>query len=277
VINGYELGHISAQDLENDIMHYFLLNENSPFEIDSLSGVISVADSSLIDYETDTIHELSIYITDFKGGNREVDVIVYILDERELLISDSEFDIDEFTANGTLVGELTATHAEGAELSLSVVDEIDNFPFLFSEDEWTLTVADSSLLNYDSVQVYSFRVAVESELEERDTFSVVVNILAVEQVIQAEDLLFELFEHPRNGVAVDTVYARERNGAQLSFSIINADNVPFEFQVATDGVLYVSDSAQIDSDLNPRISFEVLIETGRGMQSISEKRQTYIC
>ncbi|MDD7805765.1 MAG: cadherin domain-containing protein [Endozoicomonas sp. (ex Botrylloides leachii)] len=67
--NGTEVGQIAVNDPDIDDVHQFELTDDAGgrFIIDANTGVISLADSGLIDYENNTSHAVSIQVTDSAG------------------------------------------------------------------------------------------------------------------------------------------------------------------------------------------------------------------
>ncbi|MDP6446457.1 MAG: Ig-like domain-containing protein [Pirellulaceae bacterium] len=71
---GLELGQISAADIDGDELAFALAGEDAAaFAIDSATGVLSVADAALLDYETQSRFDFDVAVTDAtEAPQREV-------------------------------------------------------------------------------------------------------------------------------------------------------------------------------------------------------------
>ncbi len=87
--NGQFVGSVTPSDVDNgDSFTYQLIDDaGGRFAIDSLSGVVSVADSSLLDYESTTSHLVTVRVTDASGASFNKQFTIALTDSNEFSVS----------------------------------------------------------------------------------------------------------------------------------------------------------------------------------------------
>ncbi len=100
--NGTVVGQVSGSDAEDGTNVTYALADDAGgrFTINSTTGEITVADSSLLDHETDGSHTLRVRVTDSGGLSSERDFVVQVADVNEA-ISDLTFAADSAHADPT--------------------------------------------------------------------------------------------------------------------------------------------------------------------------------
>ncbi|WP_211825544.1 tandem-95 repeat protein [Kistimonas asteriae] len=100
--NGTVVGQVSGSDTEDGTNVTYSLADNAGgrFAINSTTGEITVADSNLLDHETDGSHTLRVRVTDSGGLSSERDFVVQVADVNEA-ISDLTFSVDSAQADPT--------------------------------------------------------------------------------------------------------------------------------------------------------------------------------
>ena len=66
-VNGTLVGTYSGSDVDGDPLTYSLVDESGPFAIDADTGVITVADATQLDFETQSLHSIDVEIFDGKA------------------------------------------------------------------------------------------------------------------------------------------------------------------------------------------------------------------
>ncbi|MBB5209464.1 cadherin domain-containing protein [Chiayiivirga flava] len=145
---GTEIGGVSATDADGDTLAYAITagNTGNSFAIDA-TGTITVADSALL--TEGASFTLTVTATDPDGAFDEatVDIDVPAAPAEPIFDPDSySFEIDEDATNGTVVGQVSATHADGDTLDYAI--DAGNTGNVFAIDPATgvITVADASQL-----------------------------------------------------------------------------------------------------------------------------------
>ncbi|MCW2309263.1 cadherin domain-containing protein [Rhodobium gokarnense] len=159
---GTVVGTASATDPDaGDSLTYSLVDDaGGAFAIDAATGEITVADRSLLDYETRTSLDILVRATDSGGLYQESTETIAINDVNEapdsLTVSLST--IDENSAAGTIVGTVSATDPDaGDSLTYSLVDDAGG-AFAIDAATGLITVANALLLDYETASALNITV-----------------------------------------------------------------------------------------------------------------------
>src|SRR6202008_2451972 len=121
------------------------------FAIDSSTGVITVADSSKLDYETTQQFVLTVRASDgTRSSTGTVTVNLNNLNDNPPVVPSSTVAIDENTANGTTGQTVAATDADGDTLTYSLTAGNSGSAFAIDSSTGVITVADATKLDYES-------------------------------------------------------------------------------------------------------------------------------
>jgi Ca2+-binding RTX toxin-like protein len=165
--NGTAVGvTVWAVDLDaNDNLTYSLTNDaGGRFAIDSATGVVTVANGSLLDFEAAASHDITVRATDSSGLTQDQDFTIDLADVNEAPSSIADADtaenaVVEHAANGTVVG-ITASGSDpdsGDTLTYSLTDDAGG-RFAIDSTTGVVTVADGSLLDYNTAPSHSITV-----------------------------------------------------------------------------------------------------------------------
>src|SRR5262249_41277110 len=126
--NGTTVGiTASSTDVNGGAVTYSLTNSaGGRFAIDPSTGIVTVANGSLLDYETATSHDISIKAVDPSGASSTQTFTIGVADIAPSTPTDGDLtatSIVEGTANGTAVG-LTASSMDvnGGTVTYSLTD-----------------------------------------------------------------------------------------------------------------------------------------------------------
>ena len=172
-----DLVHITAlaTDSDGDVISYYLINDSDGrFQIDLSTGVVTVADASLIDFETEEFHAIeiearssdgstiaenfTIIVTDVDGTGGDTDH-----DITNLIDSDLDMNIiGELDMNGSIV-HLTAlaTDEDGDVITYHLLDDADG-RFSINETSGVVTIADETKIDYETNQSHNVIIEARS-------------------------------------------------------------------------------------------------------------------
>ncbi|MFO0077640.1 MAG: DUF4347 domain-containing protein, partial [Planctomycetota bacterium] len=150
----------------------FSLSDNAGgrFTVNSSTGAITVANSALLNYEAATSHNITIRITDLAGSFSEQTLAINLLDVDEFdvgPVSDANAaanSIAENSANGSTVG-ITAAASDADGSNNTITYSLTNTAggrFTINSSTGVVTVADGSLLNFESATSYTITVRATS-------------------------------------------------------------------------------------------------------------------
>lgn len=153
--NGATVATATATDPDAGDTKSFSLVDNAGgrFAINAATGVISVANSALLNFEAATAHAITVRVTDAAGASYDEVFTINVTDVNEApdsLILASGGSVAENSANGTAVAQLAATDPDaGTTLSYSLVDNAGG-RFAIDAATGVVTVANGSLLDFES-------------------------------------------------------------------------------------------------------------------------------
>ncbi|WP_186289687.1 cadherin-like domain-containing protein [Methylomonas koyamae] len=247
------------------------------FAIDSNTGVVTLADGSLLDYETATSHSITVRATSSDGSTNSQSFTIAVSnlnDNPVSAISDSNASansVAENAANGTVVGiTALATDADtGATISYSLSDDAGG-RFAIDSNTGVVTVADGSLLDYETATSHSITILATSSdgSTNSQTFSIAVtnvNDNPVSTLTDSNATANSVAENAANGTVVGiTALATDADsGATISYSL--SDNAGGRFAIdSSTGVVTVADGSLLDYESATSHSITVLATSSDG-------------
>ena len=191
--NGTVVGAVVASDPDvGDSLTYSLSNNaNGAFAIDA-NGVVTVADSSKLDFETNPVQTIVVVVTD-KGGltdTRTVTIDLSNVNEKPTITGFNFANgdtIPENSANGTVIGSVAASDPDaGDQLSYSLSNNANG---AFAIDaNGVVTVADSSKLDFETNPVQTIEVVVTDKGGLTDTRTVTIDLSNVNEAPVASNV-----------------------------------------------------------------------------------------
>ena len=162
--NGTTVGTVSATDPDaGETFTYSLVNDQGGrFAIDANTGVVTVADSSLLDFETAASHNLTVRVTDSGGATYDEAMTVNLTDANDTPtdLKLTNVEIAEGAANGTTVGTAAATDADSGETFTYSLTDNAGGRFTIDGNTGEITVANGSALDYETATSHDITVRV---------------------------------------------------------------------------------------------------------------------
>ncbi|WP_374307439.1 calcium-binding protein [Dongia sp.] len=167
-----------------DTLTYSLSDDaGGRFQIDAVTGVVTVANGALLDYETATSHSITVVATDAGGLTRSETFSVAVTNVNEAPSTLVDIDatansVAENAANGTVVGvtALASDPDAGDTLTYSLSDDAGG-RFQIDAATGVVMVATSSLLDYETATSHSITVVATDAggLSKSETFNIAVS------------------------------------------------------------------------------------------------------
>jgi hypothetical protein len=254
------VGIISASDPDiGQTLTFSIIggNTNGAFAINPASGVITVANSSALNYETITWFALIVKVQDNGQGmlNSQCTITIDLSNVNEApIILNQSFNVNENSSNGTVVGIVLASDPDiGQAITYSIQSGNTNGTFAINVLTGCITVSNSSLLNFESFPVFNLVVRIQdnysTSLSSQAIVTVVLNNLNEMPIIS--DDAFSILENSLNGSTVGTLNATDPDAGQtLTYSIIGG-NTYGAFSLTSDGKIKVANSSAINYELIP--------------------------
>lgn len=266
--NGTAVGTVTFTDLENSQTHTFAIssgNTGNAFTVNSSTGVISVANSAMLDFETTPTFTLTIQVTDdgtpmLSGSNT---IAIHLNDlEESPTVNSAAFDLNENSANGTSVGIVTVGNKDvGQNHTFTISSGNTGEAFAINSTTGEISVANNAALDFETHPIFTLTVMVSDDYvpANSDTNTVIVNLKNINEAPQVNSADFNLDENSVNGTSLGSVTFADPDAGQTHTFSITAGNTGTAFAInPTNGSLTVSNSAALDYEANS--SFNLAIE-----------------
>ncbi|MCW5861525.1 MAG: cadherin domain-containing protein [Anaerolineae bacterium] len=248
----------NAFDPEGKALIYDIIGgDGAPaFDINSATGVITVEDSSLLDYEVKHSFQLTVRVTDDEPQSTQATVTVNLIDasDQAPVMGDQNFSVAENSPAGTTVGTLVYTDGDTNDSHTFDITGGSGDGLFNIDSLGKITVAPGAQLNYEAVTSYNMTVEIEDEGGLTDTALVTVNVTNLNENPVVTPATFTLAEDAANGAVVGVVQANDPENSALTFSLSGTTIFAIN---ANSGQLTVANSALLDFETNPSISFSV--------------------
>ncbi|MCS6303151.1 MAG: cadherin domain-containing protein, partial [Nitrospira sp.] len=162
--NGTVVGTVTVTDPDaGDTKTYSLTDSaGGRFAIDGSTGQITVADGSLLDYENTPSHDVTVRVTDSGGLTYDETFAINLtnVNEAPTGISLSGNTVEENAANGTMVGTASTMDQDAGDSHTYQLMDNAGGRFAINSSTGQITVADGSLLDYESTPSHDVTVRV---------------------------------------------------------------------------------------------------------------------
>jgi hypothetical protein len=182
-----------ATDADADTSISYSLSDNAGgrFAIDATSGVITVADGTLLDFESATSHDLTVLATSSDGSANSQPFTINPSNVNEPVSSIKDIDVAadavvENAVNGTAVG-ITALAIDadaGTTISYSLSDNAGG-RFAIDATSGVVTVADGTLLDFESAPSHVITVLATSSDGSTNSQPFTVSLIDVAEPVLA--------------------------------------------------------------------------------------------
>lgn len=249
--------------------------DSSYFEI--VGDSLRLKAGIVLDFETKSTYTVNVEVDDASIGGTPDAVATFTLsitdvNERPTIL-DQNFTVAENAANGTVVGTVVASDIDaGQSLTYSITQSAPiSGAFAINAVTGQITVANSSLLNFEALSAVALTVTVTDNGSPNLSHSavVVITLTDVNEAPVIGNQSFEIVENSASGIAVGTVIATDVDGGQsLSYSIVSGNTGgAFAINAAT-GQITVASPAALDYEVNPTFSLTVRV-TDSGNPALS--------
>jgi len=220
-------------------------NTNNAFAIDPSTGQITVADSSVLNYEAIPSFALTVQVIDngtaLLSKTATVTINLTNLNEQPA-ISDRTFSLPENTGNGTLMGTVAASDPDaGQSLTYSFTAGNTNNAFAINPSTGQITVADSSVLNYEAISSFALTVQVVDNGTPvlSKTATVIINLTDVNEQptsISLSNTSFTSNQAPGAVIGTFTTDDQDvRNGNTFTYKLVDGAGSDDNDQLMIDG------------------------------------------
>jgi len=271
-----------ADGTTNTITYSLSDDAGGRFTINASTGVVTVADGTLLNYEATTSHAITVVATSADGSSSNQVVTINLSDANEFAVgavSDSNASansVAENAVNGTVVGiTANATDADGATstITYSLSDDAGG-RFTINAVTGVVTVADGTLLNYESATSHSITVVASSADGSSSNQVMTINLTDVDEfdvgaVSDVNAAANSVAEDATNGTVVGiTASATDTDGATNAITYSLSDDAGGRFTInASTGVVTVANGTLLNYESATSHAITVVATSGDGSSS----------
>ncbi|MFN9538961.1 MAG: cadherin repeat domain-containing protein, partial [Planctomycetota bacterium] len=282
--NGSAVGTLTRSDVDaGDTATYSLLDDaGGRFAINSSTGVVTVANGSLLDREAAARHNITVRVTDPDGATSDEVMTVTITDVDEFdvgSVTDTNAaanSLAENSANGTAVG-ITASASDADATTNTITYTLDDTAggrFAINSSTGIVTVANSSLLNYEAATSHSITVRATSADGSWSTQTYTISLTDVDEfdvgaVTDTDVAANSAAENSANGTTVGiTASASDADATTntITYTLDNSAGGRFAINSST-GVVTVADSSLLNYEAATSHSITVRATSADGSWS----------
>jgi VCBS repeat-containing protein len=264
--NGTNVGTVAVSDPDVGQTFTYAItagNGTGAFAIDS-TGKLTVANASLLDFETTPSYTLTVRVTDNGNPAKSTDatITVNLSNVNEApVVENQSFTVAENSVAGTVVHAVAVTQVDAGE-TLTYSITAGNGAGAFSiNSNGELVVADASLLNHETTASYTLTVKVtdSGDPAKSDEATITVTVSNVNETPVMTDKTFSLPENSEIDTLVGTMEVSDPDVAQqFTYSIIAGDTAGV-FAINSSGQLTLANPSLLDIDATPSYTLTVKV------------------
>ena len=273
---------VDADGSNNTVTYTLSDNAGGRFTINASTGVVTVANGSLLDFETATSHSITVLATSSDGSTRSQSFTVNVTDVNEFpvgAVTDTNAtanQVAENAANGTAVGiTARAVDADGSNNTVTyTLSDNAGGRFTINATTGVVTVANGTLLNYEAATSHSITVVATSSDGSTSNQSFTINIVDVDEfnvgpVTDVNATPNTVAENATNGSTVGiTAQATDADGSNNTVTYTLSDNAGGRFTInASTGMVTVVDGSLLDYETSTSHDITVVATSSDGSTS----------
>ncbi len=277
-VNGAFIGTMAVTDADAGQTQTWSItagNTNNAFAINPTTGVLTVNNTAVLDYEARTQISLTITVTD-NGSPALSDstvTTVFLRNENDApVVTPKQFLIGENSVNNAYIGVVPVSDQDSGQThTYSIVAGNTNNAFSINPTTGVLSVNNSVALDYETMPRFDLVVRVVDNGIPAAAGAATVTVFLRDTndapVVKATQFL--IGENSVNNAFIGTVVATDQDAGQTKTYSIVAGNVGNAFAInPTTGVLTVNNSAALDYEKMPQFDLVVrVVDNGSPAQT----------
>jgi hypothetical protein len=228
-------------------------NTGGAFGINPDTGVVVVANSAAVDFETNPTFALGLRVTDAGGLTGDTTWTINLVDRNDIpTINSATFSLPENSPNGTVVGTIVANDQDAGDTKSFLLGN-DNLSGVFAIDSsGVLTVANSSILNFEARTSITVHVRVTDSGQAWADTTFTVNLTNVNDAPVVGSATITRNEHLSNGTSIGVMSSSDQDANDTRTWAITGGNVGGAFAInSTTGLITVATSSAMNFEVTP--------------------------
>ncbi|MCA9081001.1 MAG: cadherin domain-containing protein, partial [Planctomycetaceae bacterium] len=264
--NGTVVGSVSATDPDVPVQELTFSivagNTNGAFAIDPMSGEITVADTTKVDFETQTSFVLVVQVEDDGVPPNQVTTPVRVnlsnINERPT-VQDDTFFLDERSPVDTVVGALQVADIDAnSEFTYSILSGNTGDAFAI-DASGNIVVNDAAPLLFAVNPVFTLTVEVTDNGSPQlsDMATITINLNDLNEIPRVDDATFNIVENLANDSVIGSATGTDDDGTITNWAIVGG-NVGNAFKIdATTGEITVNNTSAVNFEVTPTFSLTI--------------------
>ncbi len=275
IMNGGSVGTVTATDVEvspgaYDTLNFSITAVDPPgnvFQINNSTGLITIIDSSQINYETNKTYTLTVQVKDSGNFIDTGQAIVNItnVDEPPNIPDGQEFFVNENSTVFTSSNQVVATDPENDIVDYSIISgnpgnnlfELNN-----GTGELSVNPSKANLLDFETQDTYILTIRVEDAKGLSNANDVTITLNDINEPPIFNDFQTSINENRPNGFSLTpfpygNTILKDPEGDALTFKILSGSgSTAFTINENT-GQITVADTTQLNFEITPTFSLVV--------------------
>lgn len=269
--SGTSVGVVAGSDPDSgDAIAWSILSGNTSgaFAINSSTGEVTVANASILDFETTPSFNLVVEARDGGGLVDTANASVGVTNQNEAPTAiDVNFGLPENFPNGAVVGSVPATDPDtGDPLTWAIVGGNTAGAFTIDSMNGQLRVANSAALDFETAPTFNLAVQVQDASGASDTAAVTISLANQNEAPTATNAVFAVAEDATSGMSVGIITASDPDAGDTRIWSILSGNTGGAFSLnAATGELSVASPSTLDFETTPTYTLNVQIQDAGGL------------
>ena len=271
-VNGTTVGITAlSSDLDGTVTYSLSDSAGGRFAIDAGTGVVTVANAALLNYEDATSHNITVQASDGTANSTQSFTIA-VTNVAPTAPADGNAaanTVSEGAVNGATVGITAAsTDVHGGTVTYSLSDNAGG-RFTIDASTGVVTVANAALLNYEDATSHSITVqASDGTASSTQSFTIAVTNVAPTAPADGNAAANAVNENAANGTLVGiTAASTDVHGGTVTYSL--SDNAGGRFAIdASTGIVSVANGSLIDFET--ATSHNITVQASDGAATSSQ-------
>jgi hypothetical protein len=241
-------------------------NTGGTFAVAASSGQVTVANNTLLDFESNPVFNLTVQVADngIPVMTDQAVITINLLDVNEAPVMNNQtFQVEENSGNGTLAGTILAVDPDnGQTLTYTILSGNTGGTFAVAASTGQITVANNTLLDFETNPVFNLSVQVTDNgiPVMTDQAAITINLMNVNETPGINNQTFQVEENSGNGTVIGTILAVDPdNGQTLTYTILSGNTGGTFAVAASTGQITVANNTLLDFETNPVFNLSVQV------------------